>query len=139
MFRLVSFEMRRAQDSVDQPLAHVNVARRHDVFEHCHIRKQPDILKRSRNSFCGDLVRTQSIDPLILEINRSRRWSVNSRQQVENRRLPRTVWSDQSVDLAFFDGHVEFVDRAESSETDRCPVSLENDCAVTAHPCVSPQ
>src|SRR6185369_8665922 len=132
-------ESRRAQDGVDQFLPHVNVTGRHDVIEHCHTRKQPDVLERSRNAARSDLVWTQTVDALTVEMNRARRWLVNSGQQVEDRRLAGTVRSNQSVDLAFLHGHVELVYCAQSTKPDRGFVCLQNDWrAVRAHRGFSP-
>src|ERR1043165_5831868 len=64
---------------------------------------------------------------------------VNSRQQVEDSRLAGAVWSDQSVDLTLLDGHVELVDGAQTAETNRCLIGLQdNGGTVSAHRGFSP-
>src|SRR6185369_1942678 len=139
MFLFVFAESRSAQHGVDQFLAHMNVTGRHDVIEHRHTRKQANVLERSRDTTRRYLVRTQTIDALPVEMNRPRSRLINSREQVEDRRLARAVWSDESVDLTFLHGHVEFVDCAQSAETNRCLVGLQNYWrTVSAHRGFSP-
>src|SRR6185369_9546014 len=125
MFLLVLIKPWRAQHCVEQSLAHVNVTSRHDIFQHRHARKQSNVLERARDTACGDLIWTQAVDALTLEMDRAGRWLVDACEQIEDRRLARAVWTDETVDLTFLYGHVEFVDSAETAETDRRLISLQ--------------
>src|SRR6185503_5016721 len=71
MLLLVSIKPRRAQHCVNQSLAHVNVTGRHHVFQHRHAWKQSNVLERARDAACGDLIRTQAVNALTIEVDRA--------------------------------------------------------------------
>src|SRR6185503_9085372 len=100
MLLFVFGEARRAQHGVEQFLSHVDVTRRHDVFEHGHAREEPDVLKRSRDAAAGDLIRTQTVDALAVEEDRTGSGLIDAGEQVEDRGLAGAVWTNQTEDLA---------------------------------------
>src|SRR6185295_12658121 len=122
-----------------QLLAHVNVTGRHYVIQHRHARKQSNVLKRARDAARGDLIRTQTVDALTVEVNRAGRRLVDAGEQVEDRGLARAVGTDETVDLALLHGHIQLVDGAQTAEANRRLISLQNYvCTVRAHLGFSP-
>src|SRR5687767_12731199 len=109
MLAFITFESRQSQDGVEQILLRVSMTGGHDVLEHRHARKQPDVLESARHATAGDLVRLQAVDALAVEIKLAGRRCVHARQQVENRGFSGAVWSNQAVYLSLAHVHVEFV------------------------------
>src|SRR5215213_3338413 len=110
MLLLVTSKARRTQHCVKQLLAHVNVTGRHDVFQYRHARKQSNVLKRARDPTFCDLIWTQTVDALTIKMNRAGRRLVDTGEQVEDRCLACAVWTDEAVDLALLNRHVQLVD-----------------------------
>src|SRR5687767_11765198 len=116
MFLLVAVVPRQSQHRIDQALPRVNVTRGHYVFQHGHAGKQTDILKSPRDTAPRNLIRPQLDDALPFEMNLAGSRLVNAGQQIENRCLARAVRSDEAVDLAALDLHVQFVDGDQAAE-----------------------
>ena len=86
------------------------------IVDHGQTREQADVLKGSGNPLpvdfrrftAGNFLSVQEDSPLVR--------LVYTGQQIEYGRLPRTVWSDQTVKHSFFDMQFEITDRTESPE-----------------------
>src|SRR5687768_3074282 len=116
MFLLVAVVPRQSQHRVDQALPRVNVARGHYVFQHRHTGEQPNILKSPRDTAPRNLIRTQAVDTLAFEMDLAGSRLVNAGQQIENRCLASAVRSDEAIDLAALDLHVQLVDGHQTAE-----------------------
>ena len=92
--------------------------------------KQTDVLKSPRDAAPRNLVRTQAVDAFAFEMNLAGSRLVNAGQQIEDRSLARAVRSDQAVDLAALDLHVQLVDGDQTAETNRGLRSAQRMLAV---------
>ena len=70
------------------------------VFEHGHVVEEDDVLEGARDPQPRDRVRTRSSQVLALEENAAGVGAVEPRDEIEERRLPGPVRSDQPDDLA---------------------------------------
>ena len=91
-----------------------------DILDNAHVFKKPNILKRSRDSPLNDRLRLFPVDPLPFEANFTMIRRVHTGQQVENRRLPRPVRTDQADDLVFMNFQADIFNRADPAELFRC-------------------
>src|SRR5262245_61117754 len=101
------------------------MARRHDVLEDRHVRKQADVLKRSRDAELRDLERLPAADPPALEQNVTFRRIVDAGQQVEDGCLARAVRTDQPIQCTAADVHGEILHRGQPAKALRHAADLE--------------
>src|SRR3990172_687224 len=78
-----------------------------NVFEDGHFRKDLDRLEGSSNSHPGDFMRLKARDIASLEEDAPRIRLQRAGDQVECRRLPGTVGTDQAEDLALLDMEID--------------------------------
>ena len=79
------------------------VGAHHDVLECRHLREEPDVLERAGHPELGDLVRLLAGDRLPGEPHHAFARLVDARDDVERRRLPRPVRTDEPEDLPLAD------------------------------------
>ena len=73
---------------------HVDVPPEHDVVQHGQAGEQGDVLKRARDSKCGDLRWSRLSDVSTFQCDRAAGRTIKPRNQVEQRCLARTVRTD---------------------------------------------
>ena len=91
----------------------------HHVFQNRHAGEQPNVLKRARHAATRNLVRPQAVNPFALKIDFARSRFVNASQEIEDCGFAGAVWSDQAVDLAALDAHVQRIDSHQSAKLNR--------------------
>ena len=87
-----------------------------NVLQHRHVRKEPDVLKRSADACAGDLLGLQANQGTILEADLPRIRAVNARQSIEERGLTRAVRSDQRGDHSLFQFKTHTRERLQAAE-----------------------
>src|SRR5512139_2873489 len=107
---------REAQHSGEEPRPAVEVASDHHVLEGRHLGEEPDVLERPHHATGGDLVGLKVVDRRLLVVDLAPVGCEESRDQVEQRRLPRAVGPDERLDRPLRDVEGEVVDGLEAAE-----------------------
>src|SRR5512140_1643004 len=100
---------------VESPPA-VDVAADHDVLEDRHFRKEPDVLERPHHAAGGNLAGRQAVDLRPPENDLAGIGRKEAGDQVEDRRLPGAVRTDQRLDRSRGDIEGKVVDGLEAAE-----------------------
>src|SRR5262245_46906555 len=93
------------------------MTRSHHIFEHAHAGEQPNVLKGTRDSQTGNLIRPQTVDALTFEMNVSGGRFIDAGQQVENCGLTGAIGPNQSIYLTAAHFHIQFVDGDQATKT----------------------
>src|SRR5512140_1099856 len=107
---------RQVQHPREEPRPAVDVAADHDVLEDRHLREEPDVLERPHHAADSDLAGRQGLDLRPPENDPAAIGMKESRDQVEDRRLPCAVRPDQRLDRSRRDIEGEVVDGLEAAE-----------------------
>ena len=86
------------------------------IIQYAQLLKQPDILKCPRHASFADVDGFLPRDILSVQKNLAAVRLIHACQQVEYCCLPRTVRSDETVQLFLFDRYVKCVHRPETAE-----------------------
>src|SRR3954447_15540392 len=87
----------RAQECVGEPMTGPQLARQANVVQNVESRKQPDVLKRPRDSRLRNVVRGESDQRTRIQRHPTAHRSIDSRQQIEDSRLASAIGADQTV------------------------------------------
>ena len=90
----------------------------HNISDHAHVAEQADVLECSCNSFMIDLLLCFSFQFFSVKEEGSCRRKINTGQHIEDRSLSRTIRTDHSVDLSFFDLDIRILNCFQSAEGD---------------------
>src|SRR6266550_1435419 len=115
----VRADPRQAQAITDRAPAHHRVLADLVVLQRRHAATELNVLERARDAEADDLVRPSASDVAVLETDGPALGLVEPADAVEDRGLPRSVWSDEPDDLAGLHRKIDAVDGDESSEADR--------------------
>src|SRR5579884_3138311 len=69
------------------------------ILQDCHIVEQANVLKSTSNATPDHLVRLQACQRLAGKTNITRGRSINTGDQVEDRRFSSTIWANDAHDL----------------------------------------
>jgi len=94
----------------------VHKSAEHHVFQNGEAGERPDDLKRTADPDPRRTVRADMRDVHVIEPDASFVGMNNAGDQVEQRRLPRAVWSDDECDRGLFDGERDVTHRAQPAE-----------------------
>jgi hypothetical protein len=101
------------------------VGRGHHVLPHGHVEEEAERLERPRDPLARDPVRIEPRDALAGEDDVAVGRLVDSRDEVEERRLAGAVRADDADDLALADVQIEVRHDAEPAECHRDALQLE--------------
>ena len=83
-------------------------------------------MKRPRHALLRNCGRLASLNRAAIQLNGSFIGRVDAGNQIEDRRLAGAVGSDQSIEVARIERHVQVFDRDESAESFRALADAEN-------------
>ena len=106
------------------------VGGRHHVLPHGHVEEQPQGLEGPRDPLPRDPVRLEPLDALAREDDVALGRLVDPGDQVEERRLARTVRADHADDLALVDMQVEVGHDLEAAERHRHAAAARAGCVA---------
>ena len=96
----------------------VRVSPHQHVLHHRQCREQREVLERPRDPDPRDAMRGQAEQVVAVELDRAARGLVQATHTVEQRRLARTVRSDERADLTVFDREGKIRERDDAAEHD---------------------
>ena len=88
------------------------------IIQNCHIFEESNILKCSCNSCFIDINNTFSCDILSVQLNDTLCRLINTCEKVEYCCFSGAVWSDQAVQLTFFDFHMKIIYSVKTAKLD---------------------
>src|SRR5713101_5644978 len=107
---------RQLEQRVPQLGVHAHVAADPNVVEARHVVEEPDVLEGPRDSQASDLVRFGAGDVSTIENHPARGWLKQAGHVVEQRRLARSVGSDEGENLSALDLQAHVVHGHQSAE-----------------------
>ena len=117
---------RQMQHRFEYAEVRTQISRNRDVFKHAHFAEQPDILKRTRKSEFGDLMRLQFYDIGIAPKDAASGRFIHAGDHIERGRFACSVRPYQADDFAVIDFEIQIPNRRESAELYRRVNALQH-------------